>query len=198
MSTARPLIMPAWVRLCHWINALAVVIMTLSGWRIYNASPIYPFNFPNDITLGGWLGGAIQWHFAAMWLLGLNLVVYLAIQLATGRLFKRFFPLTPAMVLTDLKQALRGALAHADPARYNAVQKLAYLVVMADLVLLVASGLAVWKPVQFPLTTSLLGGFDNARVVHFWAMSLVVAFVGVHLTMVALVPRSFKTMVTGR
>ena len=66
------LVHPLIVRATHWINALVILIMILSGWRIYNASPIFDFKFPNGITLGGWLGGALQWHFAAMWLLVLN------------------------------------------------------------------------------------------------------------------------------
>ncbi|HMN82104.1 MAG TPA: cytochrome b/b6 domain-containing protein [Burkholderiaceae bacterium] len=191
-------VQPAWVRVWHWLNALAVLVMVLSGWRIYNASPIYPFRFPDEITLGGWLAGAVQWHFAAMWLLGLNLVVYLVLNLVGGRGLRRFWPLTPHAVLTDFMAALRGRLVHADPAHYNAVQKLAYLTVLADLVLLIVSGLVIWKPVQFPLLRMLLGDFDNARVVHFWAMALLLAFVAVHLVMVAVVPRTLKTMVTGR
>ena len=64
---------PVWVRVTHWLNALAAIVMMLSGWRIYDASPIFHgFTFPPDITLGGWLGGALQWHFAAMWLLVFN------------------------------------------------------------------------------------------------------------------------------
>lgn len=134
---------PAWVRVWHWLNALAVLVMVLSGWRIYNASPIYPFRFPNEITLGGWLAGAVQWHFAAMWLLGLNLVVYLALNLVGGRGLRRFWPLSPRAVWADFAAALGGRLGHADPSRYNAVQKLAYLSVLADLVLLIVSGLAI-------------------------------------------------------
>lgn len=199
MSTSAPRpIQPGWVRLWHWVNVLAVLTMVLSGWRIYNASPIYGFRFPNEYTLGGWLAGAVQWHFAAMWLLGANLLAYLVLNLAGGRLRARFLPLGPRSVLADLAAALRGRLSHADPSRYNAVQKLAYLSVLLDLLLLIVSGLVVWKPVQFPLLRMLLGDFDSARVVHFWAMAFLVAFVVVHLAMVALVPRTLKTMITGR
>jgi thiosulfate reductase cytochrome b subunit len=66
-------IQPAWVRITHWLNALAAILMMLSGWRIYDASPVFKgFVIPPGITLGGWLGGALQWHFAAMWLLFFN------------------------------------------------------------------------------------------------------------------------------
>lgn len=69
---------PLLVRVTHWVNALAVLVMVMSGWKIYNASPLFDFSFPDDLTLGGWLAGALQWHFAAMWLLALNGMIYLA------------------------------------------------------------------------------------------------------------------------
>ncbi len=192
-------IQPGWVRISHWLNALAAVVMMLSGWRIYNASPVFAgFRFPADITLGGWLGGALQWHFAAMWLLFFNGLFYLAMNIVTGRLARKFFPLGPRAVLHDLVAALRGRLSHADLSQYNAVQKLAYLGVVLVLLVLVLSGIAIWKPVQFPLLRQMMGGYDFARVVHFCAMSLLAAFIVVHLVMVALVPRSLLTMIRGR
>ena len=84
-----------------------------------------------------------------------------------------------------------------DGLGYNAVQRAAYLFVVLDCVLLVLSGLVVWKSVQFPLLRGLLGGHDLARYIHFFAMSALVAFVAVHLVMVALVPRSLLTMIRG-
>ncbi|HEY1607914.1 MAG TPA: cytochrome b/b6 domain-containing protein [Paraburkholderia sp.] len=190
---------PRWLRLTHWLNALAALIMMFSGWRIYDASPVFAnIVIPPSITLGGWLGGALQWHFAAMWLLFFNGLVYLALNVATGRWRAKFFPLSVRSVLHDLGAALSGRLSHADLKHYNAVQKLAYLVAIADLVVLVLSGLAIWKSVQFPLLRELMGGYDRARVVHFCAMSLLAAFVVVHLTMVALVPRSLLAMLRGR
>jgi thiosulfate reductase cytochrome b subunit len=192
-------IQPVWVRISHWLNALAVVLMILSGWRIYDASPVFKgFMIPTGLTLGGWLGGALQWHFAAMWLLFLNGLFYLAMNLATGRIRSKFFPLSPRAILHDLLEALKGHLSHADPSKYNAVQKFAYLFAMLDIALLVLSGLAIWKSVQFPLLRDLLGGYDFARVVHFSAMSLICAFIVVHVAMVALVPRSLLTMIRGR
>jgi len=189
---------PAWLRVTHWLNALAVVLMTMSGWRIYNASPLFEFEFAKAITLGGWLGGAIQWHFAAMWLLAANGLVYLLCNAGTGRIVRRFFPLSPRALLADLRAAFRGRLSHADPRHYNAVQRAAYLFVMVDAVLLVLSGLVLWKSVQFPLLRELLGGYETARRVHFFAMAAMVAFVAVHLAMVALVPRTLLTMIRGR
>lgn len=193
-----PAIHPAWLRIMHWLNAVAVIVMVLSGWRIYDASPIFGFSFPPGITLGGWLAGALLWHFAAMWLLAINGVLYLAFNLISGRFARKFFPLRPAEILRDLGAALRGRLAHADLRHYNAVQKLAYLFVMVDIAMLVLSGLVIFKSVQFPLLRELMGGYDTARVVHFVAMSLLVAFFVVHVAMVALVPRTLLAMLRGR
>ena len=198
-STASPKAShPRWLRLTHWLNALAVLVMVTSGWRIYNASPLYDFSFPKAITLGGWLGGALQWHFAAMWFLAINGLVYLVINLLSGRLKRRFFPVSPKGVMHDLWAALRGRLRHADLSHYNQVQRVAYLFVMVDITLLVISGLVLWKSVQFALLRDLLGGYEGARHVHFIAMSLLVAFVAVHLVMVALVPKTLLAMIVGR
>jgi len=189
---------PIWLRATHWLNALAVVILAMSGWRIYNASPLFDFTFAKSLTLGGWLGGAIQWHFAAMWLLAANGLAYLLFNAASGRLARKFFPLSPRAFAADLRAALRGHLSHADPRQYNAVQRAAYLFVIVDAVLLVLSGLVLWKSVQFPLLRELLGGYETARRVHFFAMAALVAFAALHLAMVALVPRTLLTMIRGR
>ncbi len=189
---------PGWLRACHWLNALAVLVLVASGWRIYNAAPFFDFAFPKGLTLGGWLGGALQWHFAAMWLLAANGTVYLLLNIASGRLAKKFFPLTLHGIWRDARAALRGALVHADPRHYNSVQRAAYLFVVLDTVVLVLSGLVLWKSVQFGLLRDLLGGYEAARRVHFVAMAGLVAFVGVHLVMVALVPRTLLAMLSGR
>ncbi len=197
LAVARP-IHPLWMRITHWLNALAVVMLVMSGWRIYDASPLFGFSFPVSITLGGWLGGALQWHFAAMWLLVFNGLLYLTLNILSGRLARKFFPLTPSGVLHDLLAALKGRLAHSDPRQYNNVQKLAYLFVMLDLIVIVLSGLVLWKSVQFSGLRELLGGYEFARRIHFFAMAAIVAFLVVHLVMVALVPRTLLTMIRGR
>ena len=159
------LVHPLWLRITHWLNALAAIVMVLSGWRIYDASPVFKgFMIPLHLTLGGWLAGALQWHFAAMWLLMVNGLIYLGLNLMTGRVFTRFFPLPPRAVFADLSAALTGRLHHDDLRRYNAVQKLAYLVVIVDLVVLVLSGLAIWKSVQFPSLRWLMGGYDLSLI----------------------------------
>jgi len=192
------LIHPLWLRVTHWLNAVAVVIMVMSGWRIYNASPFFDFVIPKSITLGGWLGGAIQWHFAAMWLLAGNGLIYLVLNLVSGRLLRKFFPLSPRAFVADVLAALKGRLSHPDLSHYNTVQRVAYLFVIVDVIVLVVSGLVLWKSVQFPILRELLGGYEAARREHFLAMSALVGFVGIHLVMVALVPRTLLAMIRGR
>jgi len=189
---------PLLVRVTHWINALGILIMVASGWRIYNAAPLFPFRIPNELTLGGWLGGALQWHFAAMWLLVINGLAYVGYGIVSGHFRHRLFPVTPAAVIRDIGDALRGKLAHADLSVYNAAQRAAYLAVILCAVLLVLSGLAIWKPVQLQELTAVFGGYEGARVVHFLAMALLVFIVLVHIAMVLLVPRTLPTMFTGR
>jgi thiosulfate reductase cytochrome b subunit len=189
---------PAWVRVTHWINALAMVVMIGSGWEIYNASPLFPFRFPREITLGGWLAGALLWHFAAMWLLVVNGLVYVALGLATGRFRRKLTPIRPSDVLADTKAALTGKLAHDDLSVYNAVQKLLYLGVILAGIVIVLSGLAIWKPVQLQELTALFGGYEAARYVHFFAMVAIVGFLAVHVLMAVIVPRSLRAMITGR
>jgi len=190
---------PLVVRITHWINALAILVMVASGWRIYNASPLFEsFTFPDALTLGGWLAGALQWHFAAMWLLALNGLVYVVYGIVSGHFRRRLLPISPGAILLDVSRALRGRLAHEDLSVYNAAQRAAYFVLILALVVMILSGLAIWKPVQLQELAALMGGYEGARLLHFFAMSLVVFIVVVHVVMVALVPRTFPTMITGR
>ena len=189
---------PAIVRVTHWVNALAILIMVASGWRIYNASPLFDFKFPRDFTLGGWLGGALQWHFAAMWLLALNGLAYLIYGFASGRFRQRFLPITLRGILKDVFDAFRGKLAHDDLTVYNTAQRAAYVAIILAIVVLVASGLAIWKPVQFQWLAAPMGGYEGARLFHFFAMCAVAFIAVVHIVMVILVPRTFPSMITGR
>jgi thiosulfate reductase cytochrome b subunit len=193
-ETVHPLI----VRICHWINVLAILMMVLSGWRIYNASPLFGFKFPAGWTLGGWLAGALQWHFAAMWLLAVNGAVYLAYGVLSGHFHRRFLPVWPAAVLRDIGAALRGKLAHEDLRVYNAAQRVAYLCAVALAIVLVVSGLVIWKPVQFHALGAFMGDYEGARYLHFFAMAALVLFVIVHVAMAVLVPRTIPMMFTGR
>src|SRR5262245_40070483 len=177
----RQVIHPAWVRITHWINALAMIMMILSGWQIYNASPLFPFAFP--VGIGGWLAGALLWHFAAMWLLVINGIVYLALGFATGRFRRKLFPIRPREVLSDTLAALRGRLSHEDLSVYNAVQRLLYVGVILAGILVVLSGISIWKPVQVQELTAVFGGYDTARFVHFFAMAAIVGFLVIHVTL---------------
>ncbi|NEU12995.1 cytochrome b/b6 domain-containing protein [Methylobacterium sp. BTF04] len=188
---------PLIVRITHWINAVAVFCMLFSGWAIYNASPFFPFEFPKWATLGGWLGGALAWHFAAMWLFALNGLAYTLYGLFARHFSRTFFPVSPAAVWRDARAALRLRLAH-RLGQYNAVQRLAYVVAFLLGILLLASGLALWKPVQFQSLAGLFGGYEWARRVHFIAMSGLVGFILLHLALVLIVPSTLVAMITGR
>ena len=190
---------PGWVRVSHWINALAILVMIGSGWQIYDASPLFHgLEFSKHIALGQWLGGALLWHFAAMWVLVINGIVYVTLGLATGRFKRKLLPIYPSEVVADAKAALTFKLAHDDLSHYNAVQKVLYAGVILCGILIVLSGLSIWKPVQFQELTTLFGGYDFARYVHFVAMSAIVGFLCVHVALALLVPKSLRAMVTGR
>jgi len=198
IESPRKTIHPAIVRITHWINAIAIVIMVMSGWQIYNASPLFPFTYPRSITLGGWLAGAIQWHFAAMWVLVINGLIYFTYGFLSGRFRRKLLPITPGAVIADASAALRGKLSHDDLSVYNAVQRLLYAGILVVGVIIVASGLAIWKPVQLQWLTALFGGYDAARYVHFFAMAAIVGFVVIHVIMAVLVPKSLRAMITGK
>ena len=199
ISTSRTkVIQPAWVRVMHWINAAAMIVMIMSGWQIYNASPLFDFRFGRSITLGGWLGGALLWHFAAMWVLMLNGLAYLVTGLVTGRFRRKLLPLSPASVIADLKAALTFKLSHDDLTAYNAVQKLLYLGIILVGIVVVLTGLSMWKPVQLHWLVSLFGDYPAARYVHFVCMALICAFLVIHILLALLVPKSLRAMITGR
>ena len=189
---------PRWVRICHWINALAILVMVGSGWQIYNASPLFGFVFPREIALGNWLAGALLWHFAAMWILVVNGIVYVTLGIVTGRFRRKLYPIRPSEVVADLKAAATFKLSHDDLSHYNAVQKLLYTGVILAGVVIVLSGLSIWKPVQFQELTALFGGYDTARYVHFLAMAAIVGFLIVHIALALIVPKSLRAMITGR
>jgi thiosulfate reductase cytochrome b subunit len=185
------------VRVTHWINASATLVMMFSGWRIYDASPFLPFTFPQWSTLGGWLGGALQWHFAAMWVLAVNGCLYLAYGVATGRFKAKLLPLSASALRSEIRSTLALRLSHDDLSIYNSIQRLAYLSVIGLLILVVLSGVCVWKPVQFSTLSGLLGGYQGTRIVHFAAMSGIAAFLAIHVLMSLLVPRSVVAMLRG-
>jgi len=182
------------VRVNHWVNAVVMLVMILSGWRIYNASPLFPFRFPQEFTLGGWLAGAIAWHFAAMWLLVGNGLFYFVHGLLSGHFRRDFLPISPGLAWRDLLLASQGRLPHV-PGRYNAVERLIYIGVMLVSILAVISGLAIWKPVQLQDLTALMGGYESARLVHFFTMVGLVLFLIVHVTLAMRAPGLVKAMI---
>ncbi|MGA7073641.1 cytochrome b/b6 domain-containing protein [Bradyrhizobium sp.] len=198
-ASASKVIQPAWVRVMHWINAVAIILMIMSGLQIYNASPLFrSITFSPTITLGGWLAGALLWHFAAMWLLMVNGLVYLITGFASGRFARKLLPISPRGVISDAVAALTFKLSHDDLSKYNQVQKLLYTGIIAVGVVIVLSGLSIWKPVQLQYLTALFGGYDTARYVHFFCMSAIVIFLAIHVLLAALVPKSLRAMITGR
>jgi thiosulfate reductase cytochrome b subunit len=195
---SKELVHPLYVRVTHWINALAILAMIGSGWEIYNASPLFPFVFPKGITLGGWLAGGLLWHFAVMWLLIANGLVYVTMGFATGHFRRKLLPIRPGEVVHVLGAAFTGRLRHDDLSRYNAVQKLLYVGVLVAGVVVVASGFAVWKPVQLRELAALFGGYESARLVHFFAMVAIVLFLVLHVVMAFVVPKSLRAIIRGR
>ncbi len=198
-------------RIMHWINALAIFVMIGSGWRIYNYYPALPihFGFPAYLTLGGdftvteaasnedGLANALLWHFAAMWVLVLNFLAYVIVGFVSGHFRRDFLPVSVGAFLRDFLDALRGRLGH-RLGEYNAVQRVFYWGVLAAILVTILSGLSIWKPVQLQWLTSLFGGYEFARVVHFFGMAAIVGFLVVHLALTALVPKTLVAMVVGR
>ncbi len=197
-SSDAPRLHPVSIRIMHWLNALAMLIMIGSGWGIYNDSVIFGFlHFSHHIRLGGWAAQSLLWHFAGMWLLVLNGGAYLVYGVVTGRLRDRLLPIRVADLIQTVRDTLRFHVAHDDLTTYNAVQKLLYIVVMLAGGSQVVTGLAIWKPVQFQGLTALLGGFQAARFLHFAGMAVIVGFLVVHVALSFLVPQTLWAMLTG-
>jgi thiosulfate reductase cytochrome b subunit len=133
-----------------------------------------------------------------MWLLMVNGLAYLVAGLATGRFRSKLFPITPKGVFADLGAALTFKLGHDDLTTYNNVQKLLYGGIILVGIVIVLSGLSIWKPVQLHYLTALFGGYDVARYVHFICMSLICLFLIVHVVLAILVPKSLRAMIIGR
>lgn len=185
------------LRVMHWFNVVAMLVMIPSGWGIYNDNPILPFTFPDWAALGAGAGERLLWHFAGMWLLVVNGLFYLGYGAFTGRFWRKFFPIRFSEIVETVRETLRLHLAHDDITRYNAVQKLLYLVVIVAGVTQVLTGIAIWKPVQFSWLTWLFGGFQGARNVHFLGMIVIVGFIVVHVALALLVPKTLWAMITG-
>jgi thiosulfate reductase cytochrome b subunit len=189
---------PLAVRIMHWINAGAIFIMIGSGWKIYDDDVILGWlHIPEFLTIGKWAQHGLQWHFFGMWIFALNGLAYITYGIGSGRFKRKLFPVSPRELVTTVRDALRFKLTHDDLTHYNAVQKILYLGVIAAGILILISGLALWKPVQFSALAALFGDFQTIRIVHFVCMAAIVGFLLVHVTLALLVPKSLIAMITG-
>ena len=192
------IIHPLFVRITHWINAFAAIAMLMSGWRIYNASPVFAeVRFPPEMTLGGWLAGALAWHFAVMWLLVLNGLAYLAYGIFSGHFWRDLISFSPMSAYRNLRLELKIVVLHGT-GEYNIIQRVLYICVIWIVIALVVSGMAIWKPVQFQILTAFLGGYEPARRVHFFAMLGLVAFLAIHVGASLAIKGTMQSMFTGR
>jgi thiosulfate reductase cytochrome b subunit len=189
---------PLPLRIMHWTNAVAIFIMIGSGWKIYNDDVILGWlHFPDWIVIGKWAQYGLQWHFFGMWIFVLNGIAYLSYGIATGRFRRKLFPIRLREILATVGDALHFRLTHEDLTVYNAVQKILYVGVILVGILIVITGLCLWKPVQFSELADLFGSFQTIRVIHFLCMSAIVGFILVHVTLALLVPQSLVAMITG-
>ncbi len=212
--TAKPRFrQPVPIRVVHWLNSVFLVVMVGSGLQILAAYPSlgprgasfdwYPLQGkspPPLVTIGHWLAGARHWHFAFAWLFTANALVYVVYLLTSGEWRDRlFWPPRDARnawetLLHDLR--LRKSIPNAV-GLYNGMQRLAYTGVLAIAPVLVASGLAIYKPVQLPRLTALLGGYDAARAIHLAVLVALAAFLVVHVVQAVLHPRTLVDMTVG-
>ena len=189
---------PAAIRTMHWINAVAMIILIGSGWKIYNDEVLFGWlHFPDWMVIGVYAQHALQWHFFAMWILMLNGLCYLLYGLYTGRFRRKLLPIWPSAIISDIRDALRFRLAHDDITHYNAVQKLLYVGIILVIIVQVISGWVIWKPIQLSELTQLFYGFQGARLVHFLGMTAIVLFLVVHVALALIVPKTIGAMVTG-
>ena len=188
---------PLFVRITHWINAFAVIAMLMSGMRIYNASPLYGFRFPPDVTLGGWLAGALAWHFAVMWLLAINGVAYLLYGVFSGHFLRKLLNFGAMAAYRNIRLEMKYLLFHGT-GEYNIVQRFLYVIVILDVILLFVSGLAMWKPVQLQALEAFLGGYEQARHIHFFGMTVLLIFLIIHVSVAFAIKGTIKSMFTGR
>lgn len=197
-NSGRRRLHPVAIRIMHWTNAVAMLVMITSGWGIYDDDVIIKgFAFPSWLRLGDWAAWSLNWHFAGMWLLALNGIAYLAYGIATGRLRERLTPIRARDVVETVRDTLHFRIAHDDLTTYNAVQKLLYIVAILAGVAQVVTGLILYKPVQFSAATALLGGFQSVRIIHFAGMAVIVLFLVVHVALSLLVPRTLWAMLAG-
>ncbi len=186
------------LRVMHWVNAVFMIIMIMSGWQIYNDEVLFGWlHFPSWMTMGAGPQGGLLWHFFAMWILVINGIAYTGYGLRTRRFRRMLFPIRIADVIAEVRNALQLKLHHDDLTQYNPVQKLLYLGVLVVIVIQILSGLVIWKPIQFSELTFLFYNFQGARLAHFFCMVAIVGFLVIHVVLALLVPETLKAMWTG-
>jgi thiosulfate reductase cytochrome b subunit len=189
---------PLALRIMHWTNALAMIIMIGSGWKIYNDEVLFGWlHFPDEITIGGEAQGALQWHFLGMWILTFNGLAYVIYGLVTGRFRRMLLPIHPREVIATVWDAMRFRLRHDDHTSYNAVQRVLYVGIIVICAVQILSGLFIWKPMQLSELMPLFGDFQGGRLVHFLCMVAICAFLVVHVALALLVPRTIVAMLAG-
>lgn len=189
---------PTVLRIMHWVNAISMIIMIGSGWKIYNDEVIFGWlHFPEEIALGLWAQHGLQWHFFGMWVLVLNGLFYLAYGLISGRFRRMLLPISPRILIREAIDALTFRLKHTDLTHYNMIQKVLYVGVILAIIVQVISGLALWKPVQFSSLVDLFYDFQGARLAHFIGMAAIVLFMLIHISLALLVPKTILAMLTG-
>ena len=186
---------PLPIRITHWVNAISLFVMVTSGLRIFRAFPSFGpkipekvlLDIPKSLTLGGWLGGALQWHFTFMWFFAGSGALYLAYQVISGHY--RTMLLTPRDIPGVWPMARHYFFFGPKPlatGQYNSLQKLAYTSTIGFGALSLLTGIVLFKPAQFSWLAFLLGGFHLTRGWHFAAMCGFLAFIPGHLIMVLL------------
>ena len=214
-------------RIWHWVNALTVIVMLMSGLMILNAHPrlywgVYGANFDHAwLSLGhrpfpGWatipstydLAGARRWHLAFAWVLVAGLVLFLLTSLWNRHVQRDLAPkpqeLAPSHVWHDIREHARLNFPKGDAAlRYNILQKLSYVgVIFVLLPLMILTGLTMSPGMDsaWPWLLDLFGGRQSARSIHFLAATALLLFILVHLVMVVLAGpiNEIRSMITGR
>lgn len=198
MKTPARKLHPLPLRVMHWINAVTILVMIGSGWKIYNDEVIFGWlHFPEWLTIGKWAQHGLQFHFLGMWIFAINGLCYLVYGFTTGRYRRMLLPIRAGELKATVADALRFRLGHEDTTKYNPVQKLLYIGVICTGLLTLLSGLSIWKPIQFSELLALFGGFQSARLVHFLCMTAIVGFLLVHVALAVLVPKTIRAMVDG-
>lgn len=213
------------VRLTHWINALALVVLLMSGLQIFNAHPALYWGqkstfadpwiaiaggFPHWATLPGYksLADGRLWHFFFAWVFVANGLAYLASGAVSGHIRRDLWPSRDQRSLAHLWHEV---VQHArlrfpkgeDAKRYNLIQKAAYLaIVLVVLPMMLVTGLSMSPGFNAaaPWLPDLLGGRQSARTLHFLCAGAITAFVVVHVAMVVVsgLWNNLRSMITGR